>query len=135
MNQNSSIPKDSPLQWRIPFALQMIPGVLLFLGLLTQDESPRWLVEKDRIDKARCVLARLRNKPQDSSSVEKELEDIVQDFKGRMKLTLWQQLKSTCESKQTFYRSSTAIILMFWQQFTGTNSTIPTFHHAAEALF
>lgn len=110
------------LQWRIPFALQMIPGVLLLVGILFQNESPRWLVEKNRIDDAHRALATVRSKLEDDLRVIKELDEIVEDFQGQEKLSLLQQLRAACQSKQTFYQCSMAVTLMFWQQWTGTNS-------------
>jgi len=46
--------------WRLMFGLATIPAVLLFVGMLTQKESPAWLVAHDREDDARRVLERLR---------------------------------------------------------------------------
>lgn len=120
MNQNVQGLND--LKWRIPFAIQMIPGVLLLVGILFQNESPRWLVEKDRVDDARAALSHVRGKPEQDSTVEHELQEILNDFRGRKKMTLTQQLKAACESKKTFYRCSLAIIIMFWQQWSGSNS-------------
>ncbi len=119
---NNNFQALTDLKWRIPFALQMLPGVVLLVGILFENESPRWLVEKNRIDNARRALSRVRGKPESDSAVEHELEEIVNDFQGREELSLTQQLKAACESKQTFYRCSLAVILMFWQQWTGTNS-------------
>ena len=118
----SSIPGINDLQWRIPFALQMIPGVFLFLGILFQNESPRWYVEKDRIDDARRALSYIRAISEYDPVVEHELQQIVNDFRGWKRLTLSHQLKAVCENRKSFYRCSLAIILMFWQQWTGTNS-------------
>ena len=118
----SSIPSINDLQWRIPFALQMIPGVFLLLGILFQNESPRWYVEKDRIDDARRALSYIRTRLEYDPIVEHELQQIINDFRGRERLSLSNQLKAICENRKTFYRCSLAIILNFWQQWTGTNS-------------
>jgi hypothetical protein len=112
----------SDLKWRVPFALQMLPGLILLAGIFFQNESPRWLVEKDRIEDARHALARVRSKPENDPKVLQELEEIVEDFQGHEKLPLTAQLKAVCESKRMFYQASFAVILMFWQQWTGTNS-------------
>ena len=119
---NESIHGLNDLQWRIPFALQMIPGLILLIGISSQNESPRWLVEKDRITEARQALSHVRDKPEQDPTIELELQEIINDFHGRKNLSLTQQLKSVYESKKTLYRCSLAIILMFWQQWTGTNS-------------
>lgn len=112
----------SSAKWRIPTALQMLPGVFLMVGIVFQNESPRWLVEKNRIKDAAKALAHVRGKPVDDKDVQQELDEIVEDFRGREKLSLRQQLKVATSSKAMFYPFSFAVILMFWQQWTGTNS-------------
>jgi hypothetical protein len=39
---------NGPAAFRIPWALQMIPAILLFFGMMILPESPRWLASKDR---------------------------------------------------------------------------------------
>ena len=109
------------LQWRIPFALQLLPGLLLFIGLFYQNESPRWLVEKHDVTKARHALSRVRAKAEDESVLMQELEEIVEDFRGREGHSLAQQLRMISSSKPIAYQISMAVIVMFWQQWTGTN--------------
>lgn len=118
---SESITGLNPAKWRVPFALQMLPGVLLLVGILFQNESPRWLVEKNRIIDARKALARVRAKAEDDIIVNQELDEIVEDFHGHERLPLTKQLKAVFESKRMFYQASFAVILMFWQQWTGTN--------------
>ena len=108
------------LQWRIPFALQMLPGILLLVGLLFQNESPRWLVEKDNIPKARRALSRVRAKTQDDPVLLQELQEIIEDFRHSGRLSLSRQFHMIISSRPILYRFSMAIMLMFWQQWTGT---------------
>ncbi|KAJ4290584.1 hypothetical protein N0V90_010801 [Kalmusia sp. IMI 367209] len=119
---NLQIKGLSAAKWRIPFALQMLPGVLLLVGIVFENESPRWLVEKNRLADAAQALAKVRGKSVDDPDVLQELDEIVKDFQGHEKLPLTDQLRAACSNKQMFYRTSFAVILMFWQQWTGTNS-------------
>ena len=64
--QNMS--SSDPGQWRMPFALQMLPGAILLAGLFFTNESPRWLVEKNRIEEARQALSTVRSKSVDTKS-------------------------------------------------------------------
>ncbi|EGP89400.1 uncharacterized protein MYCGRDRAFT_56726, partial [Zymoseptoria tritici IPO323] len=119
---NESVSSTSSSQWRIPFALQMLPGALLLIGIVFQNESPRWLVEKNKVEAARKALSQVRGKTFDHPDVDRELEDIVQDFQGHEKMPLLAQMKATCSSGKVFYTFAMAVSLMFWQQWTGTNS-------------
>ena len=100
----------------------MLPGALLLVGIIFQNESPRWLVEKNRIKDAAKALAHVRGKPVEDPEVIQELDEIIADFNGHEKLPLVAQLKAACSGKRMLYRSSFVVILMFWQQWTGTNS-------------
>ncbi|KAK9428329.1 general substrate transporter [Lipomyces doorenjongii] len=46
--------------FRLPWAIQTVPAIFLFIGLFWLPPSPRWLASKDRWDKALQVLAFLR---------------------------------------------------------------------------
>jgi sugar porter (SP) family MFS transporter len=46
-------------QWRAPFAFQSLPSILLLLVILRLPESPRWLVQQDRLEEALEVLQKL----------------------------------------------------------------------------
>ncbi|KAH7091515.1 general substrate transporter [Paraphoma chrysanthemicola] len=109
-------------KWRIPFALQIVPGAFLLGGIIFMNESPRWLVEKNRITDAAKALATVRGKSVDDPDVVQELDEIIQDFNGHEKMPLMAQIKAAGSSKKMFYRTSFGVILMFWQQWTGTNS-------------
>jgi len=119
MSVNS--PGLSSIKWRVPFALQMVPGALL-LFLVLENESPRWLVEKGRIDDAAVALAHARGKSPDDQTVQQELDEIIGDFRGKERLGFWEEMKAVTENKRIFFQSTLGIVLMFWQQFTGTNS-------------
>jgi len=47
--------------WRIMFGVCALPAIALFIGMLRMPESPRWLVEKGRMDDALAVLKTVRS--------------------------------------------------------------------------
>jgi MFS family permease len=51
------------LSWRIPFGLQLFPGILLGLGAFVLPASPRLLVLRGRKEDALVSLAKLRLRP------------------------------------------------------------------------
>jgi MFS transporter, SP family, sugar:H+ symporter len=92
----------------------MLPGALLLAGIFFQNESPRWLIEKNKIKEAAQALAHVRGKSADHQDVIQELDEIIADFNGHEKLPLTAQLKAAFSGKQMTYRSTFVIILMFW---------------------
>jgi len=55
------------------FGLAAIPSVIQFIAFLFMPETPRWLITKGHLDKARMVLHRIHGM---SADVEHEVTDI-----------------------------------------------------------
>jgi sugar porter (SP) family MFS transporter len=70
-------------RWRWMFGLAVLPAVVMFFGLLTLPESPRWLLARERGDEARGVLARTRP----AHEVDEEYADIVATVREQNRLT------------------------------------------------
>ncbi|GAA97811.1 uncharacterized protein L969DRAFT_89643 [Mixia osmundae IAM 14324] len=119
---NLHFDKYNPSMWRLSFGLQIIPGMILLIGMLFQHESPRWLCERGRTAEARHVLASLNRRSQDDPYVSQQLDDILDSFKGRTRLSLLGQLRAMGESRTILYRSLAGVFFMWAQQWTGTNA-------------
>jgi sugar porter (SP) family MFS transporter len=52
---------DHPGVWRYMLAVQAVPAVALFVGMLRMPESPRWLLARGRDDEALAVLRQVRD--------------------------------------------------------------------------
>jgi MFS transporter, SP family, solute carrier family 2 (myo-inositol transporter), member 13 len=63
----------TPQGWRYMLGIAAIPAIIQFIGFLFMPESPRWLIEKDQVDRATAVLQLIRGR----EDVYEELEDIV----------------------------------------------------------
>lgn len=108
-------------QWRIPVGIQLIPGGLMLIGLFFLKESPRWLMKQDRYEEALHSLAYIRNEHEGSESVQKEIAEIKASIEEEVAATqglTWRE----CLQKSNRNRLLIAFVLMFWQQFSGTNS-------------
>ncbi|KAK9241793.1 hypothetical protein V1506DRAFT_563433 [Lipomyces tetrasporus] len=73
---------DSTASFRLPWAIQIIPAVVFFVGLFWFPYSPRWLASVDRWDEALRVLALLRTANGDTNNPlviaeYKEIEDQI----------------------------------------------------------
>ncbi|KAJ3675592.1 hypothetical protein LUZ60_004634 [Juncus effusus] len=65
------------LSWRVMFALGLVPPVVLGFGVLVMPESPRWLVMKGQIGKAREVLTRISNTREEAETQLVEIKETV----------------------------------------------------------
>lgn len=106
--------------FRVPWGLQMLPAILLFLGLLMLPESPRWLARKDRWEQAKdvLVLVHARGDP-NSAMVAKELAEIreVVDFERQnADVTYMELLKPNMIN-----RTHIGLFMQIWSQLTGMN--------------
>jgi sugar porter (SP) family MFS transporter len=115
---------SSSADWRLMFGLATIPGVLLFLGMLTQAESPVWLVTHGRIADARKVLVRVRSTDHD---IDGEIDDIT-SLSNRS--ASYRELLAPDVRKLV----GVGVLLAIFQQVTGINTVIyyaPTLLHQA----
>ena len=99
--------------WRLMFGLAAIPAVVLFAGMLFQQESPHWLIRQDRIDDARDVLKRVRND-----------EDIDAEISDVQKVSRKQAGTRELLSPSIRPLLMVGILLAVFQQITGINTVI-----------
>ena len=62
--------------WRLPFLLQMVPSLVLGVGIMFLPFSPRWLVSKSRDFEAGKSLSKLRQLDISDRRVQQEWIDI-----------------------------------------------------------
>ena len=105
--------------WRYMLAIAAIPAIALFFGMLRVPESPRWLVEKGRIDEAREVLETIR--PLDRAHA--EIEDVQQAAEEDQKVAKESMgFREILSSKWLVRILIVGIGLGVAQQLTGINS-------------
>ncbi|KAF3043839.1 hypothetical protein E8E11_005367 [Didymella keratinophila] len=70
---------STEFSWRFPLAFQNVPGLILISGIFFLEESPRWLMEKDRNEEAMASLTKLR-KGHDAQIIDlvlREIRDVI----------------------------------------------------------
>ncbi|KAL4868035.1 hypothetical protein BDV12DRAFT_170252 [Aspergillus spectabilis] len=113
-------PTQSTAAFRIPWGIQIVPGVIYFVGLSFYPYSPRWLASKDRWDECMHVLARLHgngdmNHPKVLAEY-KEIQDALA-LEREQTTTSYQELIKPRIAKRVFLGMS----LQMWSQLCGMN--------------
>ncbi|MFJ5963214.1 sugar porter family MFS transporter [Bacillus sp. NPDC093026] len=107
---------ENPYVWRIMLPIAAIPAIVLFFGMLTVPESPRWLVTKGKNKEALHVLERIRTK----GSAGAELQEIENAYKEEVEVN-----KATFKDLATPWirrLMGIGIGIAIVQQITGVNS-------------
>ncbi|OCH94351.1 general substrate transporter [Obba rivulosa] len=133
---------QSEAAWRIPLALQLVPAIVLGIGILFMPFSPRWLINNGRDDEALQVLSSARNLPIDSDLVQIEFLEIKAQylFEKELSETKYPQYQdgswssgfklgmhdyfSLLLTRSLFYRVAIGTLTMFFQQWTGVNAIL-----------
>ncbi|KAJ5457729.1 Major facilitator superfamily domaingeneral substrate transporter [Penicillium sp. IBT 31633x] len=108
-------------QWRIPIGFQLVPGGLMMIGMFFLTESPRWLAKENRLEEAIESLAYMRSEPTDSPTVLAEMAEIKAAVEHEVEATQGLTWKEPFLPGNRV-RFLNCFLIMFWQQWTGTNS-------------
>ncbi|KAK7462368.1 hypothetical protein VKT23_007969 [Stygiomarasmius scandens] len=126
MNEQRSV------TWRIPMAVQLIPGGMLLLGSLYLKESPRYLLKMERPEQASLILSYLRNLPPDHRYIEHELSATVLQINREREVTAQETGNAAVKYfKGIWHETSKKGIrnrmiigawIMIWQNMSGINA-------------
>ncbi|KAI4624106.1 uncharacterized protein J4E88_005413 [Alternaria novae-zelandiae] len=127
--------------WRLPFLIQMIPGLILGAGIVFLPFSPRWLASKGRDDEALVVLGKLRKLPTDDPRIFQEWCEIRAEvtFNHEVSVERHPELQAKTRTNEfklevqswldcfrhgCWKRTVVGVGIMFFQQFVGINALI-----------
>lgn len=106
--------------FRIAWGIQILPGLLLFFGLLFIPELPRWLAKQGQWEKAETIVAltQAKGNTQDHE-VLLEMSEIKQQLEEDALVSNFSY--ATLFNKKYLPRTMVAVWSQIWQQFTGIN--------------
>ncbi|KUI12337.1 MFS transporter [Mycobacterium lehmannii] len=110
--------KDLDANWRWMLGVAALPGAVLAVGMLSVPQTPRWLVEAGRKDKAREVLRRLRSGDRDAD-IDDELAGIEQASEQEGKASIRDLIRPGLRPMLIV-----GLVLALAQQFVGVNTVI-----------
>lgn len=112
---------DDSRQWRIPLGLCFAWAIMLVVGMLSMPESPRYLIEKDRVEDAKKSIARSNKVSPEEPGVYTEVQLIQAGIK-RERLAGTATWFDLIKGKpKIFPRVLMGVLLMSLQQLTGDN--------------
>ncbi|EHK26748.1 uncharacterized protein TRIVIDRAFT_33863 [Trichoderma virens Gv29-8] len=109
--------------FRVPWAVQMFPAIVLFVALFFIPESPRWLASQDRWEEALDVLASVHGQGNHQATiVQAQYAEIresmaVAESQGEVK---WAELIHP----DNIHRISNGIFVHIWTQLSGNNALL-----------
>ncbi|KAK6441837.1 high affinity glucose transporter, partial [Oleoguttula sp. CCFEE 5521] len=111
---------NGPTAFRVPWALQMIPAIILFFGMMILPESPRWLATKNRWEECEQVLVLTLGKGDSNSPL---VADELKDIKEWLEIERQSQQTSYLElfSPRYINRTHIGLFMQIWSQLCGMN--------------
>ncbi|KAG8743188.1 hypothetical protein FRC10_000259 [Ceratobasidium sp. 414] len=133
---------QSEAAWRIPLALQLVPALVLGVGVIFMPYSPRWLVAQGRDAEATKVLSMTRGLVEDSELIQIEYLEIKAEvlFEAELERARYPEYQdgttassiklaigkytSLVTNRNYLIRVGVGSLTMFFQQWTGINAVL-----------
>ncbi|KNZ43976.1 uncharacterized protein VP01_965g6 [Puccinia sorghi] len=110
---------QSSASWRMPIALQIVFALIIMFTVLSLPESPRWLVKKGQMQKAREVFASLDGVEENHPSVEKLLKQVEHSVSNCAAPRFTDVF--TNGKSRNLQRTTLAVVSQCFQQISGIN--------------
>lgn len=108
------------IAFRLPWGLQMVPAILLFIGLFFLPESPRWLARNEHWEESEDVIAKMHGRGDRMDPyVVQEMADIramIEFERNNADTTFIELFKPNM-----IMRTHIGLFTQIWSQLTGMN--------------
>ncbi|KAJ5091055.1 hypothetical protein NUU61_005925 [Penicillium alfredii] len=107
------------VSWRFPLAFQIVLSLIVMFFVMLFPESPRWLVKRGHVSKARQILAALADIEPDSEQITADIRDIETSLALSGSGSFKDMLKMG--EQRLFHRTVLAALGQTFQQMCGIN--------------
>ena len=112
-----------PNGWKYMLGLAGVPAFIQFVGVMFIPESPRWLVSKEKINKAQEVLSRIRRGT--SMNPEEELKSIISSLEEEKScLNTFNTVRLLIRTSSSRKPLILGCLLQMFQQAAGINTVM-----------
>ncbi|EMD33912.1 hypothetical protein CERSUDRAFT_117444 [Gelatoporia subvermispora B] len=113
---------NSDVQWRLPLGLQLIPALLLLVGIQFLPFSPRWLLEQGRDEEARETVHKLHDSstPGANEAAEIEFREMQATIRAEMSVRS-RRLSDLWATRGMLKRTLVSVGVQVFGQFSGIN--------------
>ncbi|RAH53133.1 general substrate transporter [Aspergillus piperis CBS 112811] len=112
--------KTGSVAWRVPLAIPGLVSLIPMFSIFFLPESPRWLVQKGRLEQARTTLVSLSDasvRPEDLNGDIAAIQSILESHsRGVSIMDIWRP-----NDEKLLFRFALCIMLQFYQQMSGGN--------------
>jgi hypothetical protein len=129
---NATAQRNDTGSYRIPIGIQLAWSLILFFGMLVLPETPRFLIKKDKADKAALSLSRLRRLPVTHEAIAAELAEVQATHEYEM--TMGQGSYLDCFKPPMLKRQLTGMGLQALQQLSGKLARFKSFQSSNSRL-
>ncbi|KAH7177042.1 putative Myo-inositol transporter 1 [Dactylonectria macrodidyma] len=112
------------IAWRLPIAAQILPALIISIVLFGLPETPRWLMERGRVDEAVEVMCQVYGVGPDDESLLQEKREILEalEIEGEVAFH-WSNLFKQ-DRVQTGWRVCLALMALSFNQWVGINVVV-----------
>ena len=110
--------------WQTPIIIQIPLSAIYAIGILMFPESPRWLLTKNKVEKARISFARFYEKSPESNEIAaqvREVQTYIEFEKAMSSTTAWHEIFHRSYVRRTITATTTMVVISL----TGAQFVIP----------